>query len=150
VNNLYARLLAATVMTTSFAACSSTSLTPTSPSTIGGSTSLTADALAATWRLQSIQKAGQPEQVAPAGADYTVTFSDRLSIRADCNSCSSAYTIAGSTLSVASAMACTRAACPTMAFENEFTALVAGDHTVTATATSMTWVSSRGTVRFAR
>jgi heat shock protein HslJ len=134
----------------SVAACSSTSTTPTSPSTISGSTSLTADALAATWRLQSIQKAGQIEKNAPAGADYTVTFTDRLSLRADCNLCSSSYTIAGSTLSVANAMACTRAACPTMAFETEYTSLLTGDHTVTTTTTSMTWVSSRGTIRFSR
>jgi heat shock protein HslJ len=143
-------MLSVALITMSFAACSSTSATPTSPSTISGSTSLTADALAATWRLQSIQKVGQPEQIAPAGADYTVTFTDRLSLRADCNTCSSAYTISGSTLSVASAMACTRAACPTMAFESEYTSLLTGDHTVSATGTSMTWVSSRGTVRFSR
>ena len=150
MKNLYSRLIPVALIAMSLAACSSDSTTPTSPSAISGSTSLTADALAATWRLQSIQKAGQPEQIAPAGADYTVTFTDRLSLRADCNLCSSAYTINGSTLSVANAMACTRAACPTMAFEGEYTSLLTGDHTVTATATSMTWVSPRGTVRFSR
>jgi hypothetical protein len=39
----------------------------------------------------------QAEQASPAGADYTLTFTDRLSLRADCNTCSTSYTISGST-----------------------------------------------------
>jgi len=150
VKNVYFRLIPFALITLAVACSSSTSSLPTAPSSITGSTTLTADVIGATWRLQSIQRDGRAEQAAPAGADYSLTFADRLSIHADCNSCASAYTIAGPTITVAAGMACTRAACPTMAFESEYTALLAGEHTVSTTATSMVWTSPRGTIRFAR
>lgn len=146
----FANLFLVVSLIVAASACTSSSGTPTSPSSISNSTALTADALAATWRLQSIQKTGQPEQLAPAGADFTVTFTDRLSARVGCNACSSGYKINGSTLSVADAIACTRAACPTIAFETEYTAMISGDHQVTTSATTMTWVSPKGTIRFTR
>jgi heat shock protein HslJ len=150
VNHIYYVLLPLALTALVVTGCSSGPRTPASPSPIVGSTALTADVLAATWRLHSIQPAGQAEQVSPAGADYTLTFTDRLSLRADCNTCSSSFTIDGSTISVASAMACTRAFCPTAAFAHDYTSLMSGDFTVTTTASSMTWSSPRGTIRFSR
>jgi heat shock protein HslJ len=150
VNHLYYVILPLALTALVVSACSSGPMTPTAPSSITAATALTADALATTWRLHSIQPAGQAEQRSPAGADYTLTFTDRLSLRADCNTCSTSYTIAGSTISVGAVMACTRAACPTAAFERDYTSLMNGDFTVTATASSMTWLSPRGTIRFSR
>lgn len=150
MKNLYFRVLPFVILTLAASACSSGSGSPSSPSSITGSTALTADVLAATWRLQSIQKAGLAEQAAPAGADYTLTFTDRLSLRADCNNCSSAYSISDSTITVANAMACTRAYCPTAAFERDYTSLVNGEFTVSTTPTTMTWSSPRATIRFSR
>ena len=150
MQHVYFVLLSFALIALTASACTSSSTSPTAPSSIAGSTALNADAMASTWRLQSIQKAGQPEQPAPARADYTLAFTDRLSVRADCNTCSSSYTVSGSTITVGNTMACTRAACPTMAFENEYTGLLTGEHTVTTTPTSMVWMSSRGTIRFVR
>jgi heat shock protein HslJ len=150
MNHIYSVILPLALTALVVSGCSSGPMTPTSPSSIAGSTALTADALSTTWRLHSIQPAGQAEQASPAGADYTLTFTDRLSLRADCNTCSTSYTISGSTISVAEVMACTRAFCPTAAFERDYTSLMNGDFTVTSTGSSMTWSSPRGTIRFAR
>lgn len=133
------------------AACSSSLDLPTSPSAGGGSTSLTADQLAGTWELHSIQAAGRGQQARPAGATYTVTFDGgRVSTRVDCNQCSGGYSIAGSTLTIAELMACTRAACPTMEFEQEYTALLGGQHAITITDSVMILTSPRGELRFTR
>lgn len=134
----------------SLSACSVATNTPTSPTSIVGSTALTADAITATWKLQSIQPQGLAEMVAPAGAAYTITFADRLSVRADCNMCSSSYTIDGHTLSINTAMACTRAACPTMAFESQFEQMIAGTHEASLSGSTMKWTSPRGTLTFSR
>jgi heat shock protein HslJ len=80
-----------------------------------------------------------------------VTFADgRLSTRADCNTCGGAFTISGQTLTAGPALACTRAACPTMEFENLYTSLLSGDSTVTASGNTLLLSSRRGTIRLTR
>ena len=123
---------------------------PTSPSA-GGSASLTADSLAGTWNLLSIQPTGQAEPITPGGARYTLTFADgRLSTRADCNMCSGAFVLSGQTLTAGPALACTRAACSTMAFENAYTSLLSGESSVTLSGGTLVLSSARGALRFAR
>jgi heat shock protein HslJ len=98
-----------------------------------------------------MQLAGQSQQAAPAGATYSLTFTDgRLSTRADCNTCGSAYGLAGETLTVGPALACTRAACRTMEFENTYTRLLDGASTVTVSDNSLVLSSSRGVLQFTR
>ena len=134
-----------------FAGCSSTSTGPTSASSATGSLALTSDDMAGTWSLASIQPAGQQAQAVPAGATYTMTLADgRLSTRADCNTCSSAFTVSGQTLTVAEAMACTRAACPTMAFESAYTSILAGASAVVRSGATLVLTSSRGVLTFTR
>jgi heat shock protein HslJ len=131
--------------------CASSSALPTSPTASNGSTSLTTEQLTGAWRLQSVQVAGQALQNAPADSNYSVTFTEgRISARADCNSCSSGFALSGSKLSVNSAMACTRAACPTMQFEAVYTSLLSGEHTISVNGSNMTWSSERGSLSFAR
>ena len=112
---------------------------PTSPSTASAasssvsasSSSNVAAQLEGGWTLTSIQPAGLPRQDRPAEAAYSITFSDgRLSTRADCNVCSGSFSVRESTLTAASVLACTRAACATMEFESAYTGCSA------ATATS--------------
>src|SRR4029450_7146038 len=124
---------------------------PTSPSGAGGSLTLTTEQLAGTWNLVSLHPAGQSEQSTPSGANYTLTFADgRLSTRADCNMCSGAFSLSGQTLSAGPALACTRAACPTMAFESTYTRLLGGDSTVTLSDGTLMLSSARGVLRFTR
>ncbi len=104
-----------------------------------------------TWTLASIQPSGQSAQSTPAGASYALTLVDgNLSARADCNTCAGRYTLAGKTLTAGPALACTRAACPTMAFETTYTSMLSGESTVTASPTALTLTSSRGTLRYTR
>ena len=115
------------------------------------SSALTVDQLSGTWNLVSIQPAGQADQVAPPGASYTLTFADsRLSTRVDCNVCSGTFTLSGQTLTAGPALACTRAACPTMAFENGYTSLLSGDSTATLANNVLALSSARGVLRFTR
>ena len=142
-------LLAAVTFTVG---CSNPSSSPTSPSAVTGSgQALTADSLAGTWNLVSIQLGNQPEQATPAGAPYTLTFADgRVSSRVDCNVCGGAFALSGQTLTVGPALACTRAACRTIAFENSYTSVLSGDSTLTVSANALVLSSTRGTLRFAR
>jgi heat shock protein HslJ len=133
--------------------CSESLSAPTSPSAAaatGAAAALTADQLAGTWNLVSIQPTGQGVQLTPLGANYTLSFATgRLSTRADCNSCSAAFTLSGQTLTAGPALACTRAACPTMAFENVYTSLLSGESTVTVSARALVLSSDRGLLHFA-
>ncbi len=131
--------------------CSGSAAMPTSPTGGSGALALTAEQLAGTWTLTSTQLAGQSVQAAPAGATYTVTFQDgRLSTRADCNTCGGAFALQETTLTIGPALACTRAACPTMAFETDYTMLLAGEHTVSVATRTLVLSSARGILVFSR
>jgi heat shock protein HslJ len=133
------------------AGCSDAPATPTSPSVGNGSLTLTGEQMAGTWTLSAVQVTGQAAQPAPAGATYTLSFADgRLSTRADCNTCAGAFTLSGNTLSAGPALACTRAACPTMAFENVYTGVLAGEHTVTVAGNTLVLSSARAVLSFKR
>jgi len=129
--------------------CAGSSSVPTSPSP--GSASLTTGQIAGTWSLLSLRNAGQSDQPTPAGASYTLTFSDgRLSARADCNVCNGGFSLSGQTLTAGPALACTRAACSTMDFETGFTTALGGDSTVTLSGDTLELSSPRGALRFSR
>ncbi len=98
-----------------------------------------------------MQATGEAAQVTPAGAIYTVTFAEGLvSTRADCNTCNGAFALSGQTLTVGPALACTRAACPTMAFETAYTRVLDGEHTSTLSGGVLALSSARGALRFTR
>lgn len=75
---------------------------PTSPS----------DLIGRTWRLVSIAPASGPSTVVTDPSRYSIEFRDetRLSVRADCNTCSGSYALSGRSISIG-ALACTRAFC---------------------------------------
>jgi heat shock protein HslJ len=131
--------------------CAESASIPTSPSSSGGSLALTAEQLAGTWNLVSLQSTGQAEEAKPSAATYTLTFDNgRLSTRVDCNVCSGAFELSGTTLRAGPALACTRAACPTMAFEAAYTSLLSGEITVTLADGVLVLSSPRGVLKFAR
>lgn len=128
-------------------ACSETPVSPTSPSSGSGSLALTAGQLAGVWTLTTLQPPGQAAQASPA--TYTLAFADgRLSTRADCNVCGGTFTLSDQTLTAGPNMACTRAACPTMAFENAYVGMLAGEHTVELSGKTLVLSSSRGRLAF--
>ena len=87
----------------------------------------------------------------PSGASYALTFADgRVSTKADCNTCGGSLTINDQTLTIGPLLACTRAACPTMAFENTYVGILAGDSAAQIDDNSLTLSSQRGVLRFRR
>lgn len=135
------------------AACTQSVSSPSSPSAVSAppSSAYTAAQLEGTWTLASIEPAGAAKQDRPFGATYTLTFSQgRLSTRADCNMCGGTFSVDGTTLTAGPNLACTRAACPTMAFESAYTAILGGDSTTVVTGSTLTLSSARGTLQFVR
>jgi len=116
--------------------------TPTSP---------TADSVDGVWRIISIQPPSQAVQAAPTGARYQIGFEEeRAFVRVDCNTCTGPFTLNGDTLTIGPALACTRAACATAAYESAVVSILSGAHQVSATQHNLTLTSTRGTVLLQR
>ena len=132
------------------AACAQ-SVTSPSAAQVAGPAAYTAAQLEGTWTLAWIERAGQARENRPFDATYTLSFSDgRLSTRVDCNTCGGSYSVNAGTLTAGPNLACTRAACPTMAFENAYTSLLGGDSNIVVTGSTLTLSSPRGTLQFVR
>lgn len=149
MKNIRFSVIALALLSFVVAACSETPSSPTSVASGGGSLALTTGQLTGTWTLTSAQPAGQASQ--PSPAVYTITFADgRLSTRVDCNSCSGTFSLAGQVLTAGPNLACTRAACPTMAFESLYTSVLGGDHTAELSGGTLVLSSARGRLVFTR
>jgi heat shock protein HslJ len=132
------------------AACTHSVTSPTAVSA-QASAAYTIAQLEGTWTLASIQPAGQARQDRPLNTTYTLSFSEnRLSTRADCNTCGGVFSVSGDTLSAGPNLACTRAACSTMAFENAYTSILSGDSTIVVSGSALTLSSARGTLQLVR
>ena len=114
---------------------------PLGPSTVVGET----------WQLVSLQKAGSTAVAVDNPSRYTVTFGDdgQLSLKSDCNSCRSSYSLTGSTLTV-QALACTKAFCGTASLDTPFSSALAQARTVTRDDDEMTIRSEDAIARFKR
>jgi heat shock protein HslJ len=132
------------------AACTQSVTSPTAVS-LPPSAAYTSAQLEGTWTLASIQRAGDAKQDRPFNSTYTLSFNEgRLSTRADCNNCGGSFSVEGAVLTAGPNLACTRAACPTMAFENLYTSILGGDSQIVVTGSTLTLASSRGTLQFVR
>jgi heat shock protein HslJ len=139
------RLIRAGLLASALAtgACSS----PESP-TIG---TISVAGLAGPWRLELLQPASQGAILAPSSATYTLAFSgSSISAHADCNTCIGSFSLVGDSLAVSSELACTRAACPTQAFEALYTRILAGESRVGVSGGTLVLSSPRGLLRFTR
>src|SRR5688572_21045616 len=142
----FSLLLLVAALTT---ACAQSVTSPSAAQVAGPA--YTAAQLEGTWTLAWIERAGQARQDRPFDASYTLSFSDgRLSTRVDCNSCGGSFSVNGTTLTAGPNLACTRAACPTMAFENAYTSILGGDSNIVVTGSTLTLSSPRGTLQFVR
>ena len=131
------------------AACAQSVTSPTAAQVAGPA--YTTAQLEGTWTLASIQPSGEAKQDRPFNSTYTLSFNEgRLSTRADCNSCGGTFTVEGAKLIAGPNLACTRAACSTMAFESAYTAILSGDSNVVVTGSTLTLSSSRGAMQFVR
>jgi len=127
------------------------SLSPTSPSAGSTTTISTPAQVSGTWTLTSVQPAGQMEVAVPGGASYELALSnDRVSTKVDCNVCGGSLSVDQQTMTVGPLLACTRAACATMAFESAYLAILAGESTTRIDGDTLTLTSARGALRFRR
>jgi heat shock protein HslJ len=152
MNNRRLISLLLAIVSTATASCSGNVSSPLAPSSATDSSSaLTAGQLSGTWTLTSLQTSTGTVAPVPANAPYTLTFGDdRVSARADCNVCGGAFRTSGASVSIGPALACTRAACPTMEFETAYESMLAGESTATLDGTTLTLSSSRGRLTFSR
>jgi heat shock protein HslJ len=101
------------------------------------------DLIGGTWRLVALRSAAGTAVPSDPGR-YTVSFDDdRVSVRADCNSCGGGYRLAGDTLTV-STLACTRVACPADSLEQPFLAVLMDTSTVDVDGDRLTLSSDEG------
>lgn len=147
MENIRFSVIALALLSSVVAACSESPSSPTPAAVGSGSPAITAGQLSGTWTLTSAQPAGQSSQASPAL--FTITFADgRIAARVDCNSCSGTFALAGPVLTVGPNLACTRAACPTQAFESLYTGILGGDHTAELSARTLVLSSPRGRLVF--
>jgi heat shock protein HslJ len=150
MNQLFSSFLLALLVAALTAACTQSVTSPTAVSSPPSAAYTTAQ-LEGTWTLASIQRAGDAKQDRPFNSIYTLSFNEgRLSTRADCNTCGGSFSVEGAVLTAGPNLACTRAACPTMAFENVYTSILGGDSQIVVTGSTLTLASSRGTLQFVR
>ena len=104
------------------------------------------------WQLDTFQRSDGSTAVLPTPERFTIEFdaNGRVTIGADCNTCVGNLTVNGQTLTIGPVLACTRAACPTMAFENTYVGILAGDSAARIDDNSLTLSSPRGILRFRR
>ena len=125
-------------------------LAPTAPPAKGGGMFTAQDrlGLVGAWQLVSLTETnhdsisvGEPQRfTAEFGAD------GRVSLRADCNRCTGAYTATKGALTVGP-MACTRAYCSSAPLDTTFTLLVGGATTWTAEKSSLELRGDSGLLR---
>ena len=126
----------------------------TGPSSSAGQTVETAAiAIAGTlWKLQSFQQSGGANVPVSDPERFTLEFlpSGRMSIRADCNQCASSYSLSGETLAVGPNAACTRAACLSAPFDQEYVTALTAATVARVSGNTLECVSPQGVLRFAR
>ena len=155
------RSLASVILVVAAAAGCDSGQTPTSPSagvsaptpSTGGTTSTASspEQLSGRWILAAIQPAGQAEVTVTGGATYELTLGEgRVSTRVDCNTCGGGLVLGARTMTVGPLLACTRAACATMAFENAYLGILAGESDTRVDGDTLTLTSTRGALRFRR
>lgn len=133
------------------AGCANAHRNPASPSQTGGATTFGPAEIAGTWTLVSMTLVGEEEQAVPAGAPYALTFADgRASAQADCNTCGGSLVIDGQGVTIGPQLACTRAACRTMAFESAYVKILSGESAARVDGASLVLTSTRGVLRFKR
>jgi heat shock protein HslJ len=93
----------------------------TDPSDAPGEPASDVAGIQGSWDLKSIQSADDTIAVVDEPGRYTAQFATfgRLSVQADCNRCSSAYSTSGTALSVG-VLACTRAYCGDTSRHDEY------------------------------
>ena len=102
-----------------------------------------------TWKLESIERTGTPVLPVPNPENYTMKLGNdaRVSVRADCNQCSSTYTLDGAVLKI-ELFACTLIACGIGSLDSTYISMLQGTSAITLDGSHLILRSTSGTLRF--
>jgi heat shock protein HslJ len=117
-----------------------------------GSSSGPSGSLVGRWQIESFQRSGGQPVGVPAPERFTVAFdaASRVSIRADCNTCTGTYRADAGSLAIGPRLACTQAACPSAPFDREYVTALAGATSYLVAGNELTITSTGGVLGFAR
>jgi heat shock protein HslJ len=104
-----------------------------------------------TWRLVSLERAGQSALAVTAPDRYTLLMeaSGRAGVRADCNSCGGRYSLAQDTLTL-SPLACTLVGCPPDSLDQPYLGVLGAPGRLQSDGSTLTFNSSAGRLRFTK
>jgi heat shock protein HslJ len=107
------------------------------------------DVTEVTWKLESIERTGIPTIQVPNPEQYTLKLGNdgRLAVRADCNTCSTTYTLDGSTLKVGQ-LACTLIACPVGSLDGAYAGVITGTNSIALSDSHLVLRNGAVTLRF--
>ena len=102
-----------------------------------------------TWKLESIERAGNPAIHVPNPEQYTLTFGNdgRVTVRADCNQCTTTYTLDGAALKVAH-LNCTTNFCTLASLDGNYAAALEGDSSIESSNEHLVITRGGVTLRF--
>lgn len=140
------------LVATGLSACTASTTAPSSAATASAGSS-TATALTGTvWQLQSFRRSDATSVEVQDPAKFTVQFTPdgKMSIRADCNRCSGSYSLTGTAFTANPAVACTRAACSSAPFDQDYVNALVDTTVARLNGATLECVSPRGTLVFAQ
>ena len=136
------------------AACSRSVVAPSSDAgqAVGSAPPAALSVTNTLWKLQSFQPSGSASIPVSNPERFTMELQTdgRMSVRADCNRCATGYSISGETLTVGPNAACTRAACASAPFDQQYVSALIGATTARVSGDTLECLSPLGILRFKR
>ena len=102
-----------------------------------------------TWKLEAIERAGNPTIQVPNPEVYTLILGNdgRITVRADCNRCTTSYTLSGDTVKIGH-LDCTTNFCTLASLDGNYAAALEGDSTISISESHLLLRRGAVTLRF--
>jgi heat shock protein HslJ len=102
------------------------------------------------WKLETIERSGSPAVQVPNPEQYTLRLEGdgRLNARADCNTCNGRYSLNGTSLSIVSPLACTRAFCGSTSLDSSYVAALESARIVASSSSQLILQGNGVVLRF--
>ena len=102
-----------------------------------------------TWKLEAIERAGNPTIQVPNPEVYTLIMGNdgRITVRADCNRCTTTYTLSGDTVKIGH-LDCTTNFCTLASLDGNYAAALEGDSTISISDSHLLLRRGAVTLRF--
>ena len=102
-----------------------------------------------TWKLEAIERAGNPAIQVPNPEVYTLILGNdgRITVRADCNRCTTTYTLSGDTVKIGH-LDCTTNFCTLASLDGNYAAALEGDSTISISESHLLLRRGAVTLRF--